>query len=116
MRKIPLVLDKPPLEWTQTQVAFPNNRIRTTKYTLLSFFPIALMNQLLNVVNIFYIVKTTLNSIKVFSTNSPLASGVPLLWVITMGMILELIPDLKRWSQDKKINQYEVQKVKFENR
>jgi hypothetical protein len=38
------------------------------------------------------------------STNSPLASFVPTLFVIFMGILFEFIADIRRWMSDRKIN------------
>ena len=37
-------------------------------------------------------------------TNDPTVSLIPTLWVIAMGMIFELIADLRRWNSDRKGN------------
>jgi magnesium-transporting ATPase (P-type) len=90
---------------------FATNRVKSTKYTVWSFLPRALLNQLMNVVNLFFIVNGILQYIPAISTNSPLASLVPVGWVMLMGMLFELIEDVKRHNQDKKDNTIKVEKV-----
>lgn len=38
------------------------------------------------------------------STNNPLASIIPLLFVICLGIVKEAIVEVKRWQEDKKVN------------
>lgn len=52
-----------------------------------------------------------MQSIPQISTNSPLASAIPVTWVIIVGIIFELISDLRRWRSDRKVNNYEVKRV-----
>jgi magnesium-transporting ATPase (P-type) len=81
-----------------------SNYIKTTKYTFYSFLPIALFYQCKNVIHMFFIFNGLLQTIESIQTNSPLASIVPVVWVMSMGMIFELISDLRRYKNDKKVN------------
>jgi len=87
---------------------FPSNYVKTTKYTVFSFLPVSLMLQLKNVIHIFFLFNGFLQTIPSISTNSPLASWVPVFWTMSMGMIFELIADIRRWNSDKKVNSYKV--------
>ena len=62
-------------------------------------------------INGFFIVNGCLQSIPAISTNSPLASFIPVIWVIFMGMIFELITDLRRWRSDRQVNNQRVERV-----
>lgn len=66
------------------------------------------MLQLKNVIHIFFLFNGFLQTIPSISTNSPLASWVPVFWTMSMGMIFELIADIRRWNSDKKVNSYKV--------
>ena len=81
---------------------FPDNKISSTKYSILSFLPLTLMQQLKNIINVFYLVNGTLQTIPQFSTNNPLVSFIPTVWVMLLGIIFELVADLKRYRTDKK--------------
>ena len=83
----------------------------STKYNLLTFLPITLFIQLLNVINAFYIFNAGLQMIPSISTNSPLASIIPVSWVILLGILFELIADLRRWQADRKQNRQPIHKV-----
>ena len=54
--------------------------------------------------NDFYVVNAILQSIPAVSVNSPLATIIPLAYVILVGMLKEAIADYKRYKQDKKAN------------
>ena len=69
------------------------------------------MLQLKNVIHCFFIFNGFLQTIPSITTNSPLASFIPVLWTISMGMLFELIADIRRWKSDKKVNNYVVDMV-----
>lgn len=60
--------------------------------------------QFARVTNDFYVVNFALQSTPQISSNSPLATLIPLLFVIILGMIRELVADLKRWKEDRRTN------------
>ena len=82
----------------------PTNKIKSTRYTPLTFFPITLFLQYKKVVVCVYTFNTIMQSIKSVSTNSPLASLVPVIFVILVGMSKELYLECKRYKEDKRIN------------
>jgi magnesium-transporting ATPase (P-type) len=71
---------------------------------VLNFLPLALLQRLKSVINCFYLFNAFLQTIPEISTNTPLASLIPILWVIFMGMLVDLITDLRRWKSDKATN------------
>ena len=91
--------------------AFPKNQVKTTKYTIFSFLPLTIFQQLKNVIHAFFIFNGFLQTIPSISTNSPLASLVPVAWTMSMGIIFELIADIRRWKQDNKTNGQQIEKV-----
>ena len=46
-----------------------------------------------------------MQSIPAISTNSPLATLIPTLFIIFLGMVKELYLEIKRWKEDKRINE-----------
>jgi len=63
------------------------------------------------VTNVFYLINVILQYQPSISTNSPLASLVPLVFVIFIGMLKELIADVKRWREDMKTNKMLYKRV-----
>ena len=113
MRKILLKLfgkssDAHPQTWSGTTkdalqpFIFVTNKISSTKYNVFTFLPITLFVQLKSVINCFYLFNGMLQTFPSISTNSPLASLIPVIWVMLLGIVFELIADLRRWSSDKK--------------
>lgn len=89
----------------------PSNKRRSTRYTWWNFFPIALAIQFTKVVNIFYCVTAIMQCIPEIQTNSPLATVVPLCFVISLGILKELIAEVKRYKEDKAVNNAPVMKL-----
>lgn len=83
----------------------PTNKIKSTRYSALTFLPIALFLQYKKVVVCFYTFNTVMQSIPAISTNSPMASLVPVVFIILLGMSKEAYLEYKRYRDDKTINE-----------
>ncbi|KNC27437.1 hypothetical protein FF38_06498, partial [Lucilia cuprina] len=79
------------------------NRIKTTKYTLLTFLPINLYDQFRRAVY-FYFLAVTIISFFVNSTISPLVSLIPLLFVMIVTGAKEAYDDFQRYKNDNLVN------------
>ena len=88
---------------------FVSNKITTTKYNKVNFLPLTFLIQLGKFANCFYIVNAILQSIPSISTNDPLATVVPLIYVFILGMVKEMVADYKRYQNDLKVNHYPCQ-------
>ena len=86
------------------QMNNPTNKRKSTRYTWFSFFPIAIALQFLKVVNIFYVITGCLQLVRTIQTNSPLAVFIPLSIIIALGVAKELVGEIKRYKDDKKVN------------
>lgn len=82
--------------------------MNSQRYTLLTFLPLSLLQQLKSVINVFYLCNGTLELFPEISWNNPLASFIPVGFVIIVGMIFEAVSDLRRWRSDCKINEQQV--------
>ena len=69
-----------------------------------TFLPVSCFIQFFRVTNIFYVINAILQSTPSISTNNPLASIVPLVFVVLLGMLREGLADLRRWREDKRTN------------
>lgn len=58
----------------------------------------------MNVVNVFYFINGILQFIPSVQTASPLATYIPLGFIILTGMIKEAVIDYKRYKSDKETN------------
>ena len=102
------------LSSSSTGDAFITNKISTTKYSLLSYLPHTLLLQFTKYANCFYLVSAILQSIPSISTNDPLATVIPLAYVIILGIIKEGLADWKRYKSDREVNNYPVTRMVFD--
>ena len=58
--------------------------------------------------NTFYLIGAILQSLPEISTNDPLATIIPLAYVVAVGMLKEALADYKRYKADKKTNRHPV--------
>lgn len=89
----------------------PSNKRKSTRFTWWNFFPIALALQFTKVVNIFYCVTAIMQCIPSIQTNSPMATIIPLCFVISLGILKELIAEVKRHKEDKVTNNAPVTRL-----
>ena len=81
-----------------------SNYISTTKYNILTFFPLALLLQFKRYANIYFLVAATLQSIPLLSPLNPASAVIPLMFVLGISMIREGGEDYRRWISDQKDN------------
>lgn len=98
-----LVPDKTPLK------DHPNgqrcdNKIRTTKYTLLSFLPKNLFEQFHRIANVYFIFIVLLNWVPAISAFGKEVAMLPVLFVLGVTAIKDLFEDRRRHLSDKRIN------------
>lgn len=89
--------DKPILQ-------YPRNKIRTTKYTPISFIPKNLLFQFRKVANTYFLFLVILGAFEVFGVASPGLAAVPLIVIVTITAIKDGFEDYKRGSSDAELN------------
>ncbi|XP_063240630.1 phospholipid-transporting ATPase VD isoform X2 [Bacillus rossius redtenbacheri] len=82
----------------------PDNRIRTTKYTLLSFLPKNLLEQFHRVANLYFIAIVLLNWVPAINAFGKEVAMIPVLFVMGVTAIKDLFEDRRRHASDKRIN------------
>lgn len=60
--------------------------------------------QFTRVTNCFYVVNAILQFIPSINTNDPMATVIPLAFVVVVGILKELVVEVRRWQQDRKVN------------
>uniref|UniRef100_A0A1B0D0T9 P-type ATPase N-terminal domain-containing protein n=2 Tax=Phlebotomus papatasi TaxID=29031 RepID=A0A1B0D0T9_PHLPP len=80
------------------------NKIRTTKYTLLSFLPKNLLEQFHRVANLYFIFIVLLNWFPAINAFGKEIAMIPVLFVLGVTAIKDLFEDRRRRSSDKRIN------------
>lgn len=83
---------------------YVDNKIRTTKYTLLSFLPKNLLEQFHRVANLYFICIQILNWHPDLSVYGKEVAMLPLLFVMGVTAIKDLFEDRQRYASDKRIN------------
>lgn len=83
---------------------YVGNKIRTTKYTLLTFLPKNLIEQLHRFANLYFIFIQFLNWIPELNVFGKEIAMLPLLFVLGVTAIKDLFEDRRRLASDKRIN------------
>ncbi|XP_036212628.1 phospholipid-transporting ATPase VA isoform X3 [Bactrocera oleae] len=83
---------------------FVGNKIRTTKYTLLSFIPKNLLEQFHRVANLYFIFIVLLNWFPAINAFGKEVAMIPVLFVLGVTAVKDLFEDRRRRSSDKRIN------------
>ena len=95
---------------------YQTNYIRTTKYTALSFLPLALLGQFKRYANIYFLVSAILQSIPAISPLHPISAIAPLVFVISLSIIREGYEDLKRYRSDIETNSTKTKRYNHRDR
>ncbi|AET40303.1 aminophospholipid-translocating P4-type ATPase DNF1 Ecym_5564 [Eremothecium cymbalariae DBVPG len=85
-------------------VRYVRNKIRTTKYTPLSFFPKNLMYQFKNVANVYFLVLIILSCVSIFGVTNPALASIPLIVIIIVTAIKDAVEDSRRTILDLEVN------------
>jgi phospholipid-translocating ATPase len=83
---------------------FMGNKIRTTKYTMLTFLPKNLIEQFHRVANLYFIFIQFLNWMPQLNVFGKEIAMIPLLFVLGVTAIKDLFEDRRRYASDKRIN------------
>ena len=93
------------------QMETPTNRRKSTRYTWLTFFPIAFGLQFRKIINIFYIITGILNFFRTIAVNIPWVVIGPTIIIMLLGVYNEFVAEYKRWKDDKKVNRTPVTRL-----
>ena len=85
------------------KLLFKNNKIKTTKYTILTFIPKNLFFQFSRLANFYFLIIVCLLQFP-WAPISAAVAVFPLLVVVLFTMIRDGIEDILRWKSDQKIN------------
>lgn len=88
----------------RTGVPYVNNVIRSSRYTLVNFFPRQLLAQFSKLANFYFLTVSTLQMIPGLSTTGTYTTIVPLLIFVGISMAKEGYDDIRRWRLDKEEN------------
>ncbi|KXT04328.1 hypothetical protein AC578_7971 [Pseudocercospora eumusae] len=95
---------------------FKRNKIRTAKYTPISFIPKNLWFQLHNIANVYFIFIVILGIFSIFGVQNPGLAAVPIIVILTITAIKDAIEDWRRTVLDNELNNAPVHRlVDWEN-
>ncbi|CAK5276718.1 unnamed protein product [Mycena citricolor] len=83
---------------------YPRNKVRTTKYTLVTFVPKNLTEQFSRIANIFFLVLVIVQLFPVFGAASGAIAVLPLAFILTVTAIKDGIEDYRRGRLDDEVN------------
>ncbi|KAI0203313.1 hypothetical protein F4808DRAFT_40658 [Astrocystis sublimbata] len=107
---VPLPPDRQDEEGKPTQ-RYTRNKIRTAKYTPLSFLPKNIWFQFHNIANIFFLFNVILIFFPIFGGTNPGVNAVPLIFIITVTAIKDAIEDYRRTVLDNELNNAAVHRL-----
>ncbi|KAF2017278.1 phospholipid-translocating P-type ATPase [Aaosphaeria arxii CBS 175.79] len=95
---------------------YARNKIRTAKYTPLSFIPKNLWFQFHNVANIYFLFIIILGIFSIFGAENPALNAAPLIVILCVTAIKDAIEDWRRTVLDNELNNAPVHRlVEFNN-
>ncbi|KAI5305541.1 hypothetical protein KEM56_004123 [Ascosphaera pollenicola] len=95
----------------QLKITYARNKIRTAKYTPLSFIPKNLYFQFHNVANIYFLFVIILNFFPIFGATNPGLNAVPLIAILAITAIKDGIEDWRRTVLDNELNNSPVHRL-----
>ncbi|RCI05348.1 hypothetical protein CU098_011835 [Rhizopus stolonifer] len=90
------------------EMHYVSNRIRTSKYTLISFIPKNLFEQFRNTANLYFLLMVILQCIPLFGVTEPVVSALPLIAILIVTAIKDAFEDTKRLRNDERVNNLKV--------
>ncbi|KAI3654342.1 hypothetical protein MP228_001061 [Amoeboaphelidium protococcarum] len=86
------------------QQQYTNNKIRTSKYSLLTFIPKNLFEQFRRVANTFFLMLVILQAFPLFATVNIGVAAFPIMFIVFVTALKDAVEDYKRWTVDKVTN------------
>lgn len=91
-------------EYEKVSKLYMNNKIRTTKYTLLTFIPRNLFEQFHRVANLYFLFLVVLNWVPLVEAFQKEITMLPLIAVLTITALKDGLEDYSKYKMDKQIN------------
>ncbi|KAL4805802.1 hypothetical protein BDV18DRAFT_139873 [Aspergillus unguis] len=90
---------------------YPRNKVRTAKYTPITFVPKNLWFQFQNIANIYFLFIIILGFFSIFGVDNPALNTVPLIVIIVVTAIKDAIEDWRRTVLDTELNNSPVHRL-----
>ncbi|KAI0354121.1 phospholipid-transporting ATPase 1 [Trametes cingulata] len=92
-------------------VRYVRNKVRTSKYTIVTFIPKNLYEQFRRVANLYFLALVIVQVFPIFGAPSPQTSALPLIFILTVTAIKDGIEDYRRAILDEEVNNSAVTKL-----
>lgn len=89
---------------THPNYGYRSNRIKTTKYSVLTFFPKNIFEQFHRFANLYFIFVVGLNWVPEIQAFGKEIAMIPVIFVLAVTAIKDGFEDFRRYRSDKKIN------------
>ncbi|CRK86707.1 CLUMA_CG000540, isoform A [Clunio marinus] len=87
-----------------SQFRYANNFIKTSKYSLLTFLPLNLLEQFQRLANFYFFCLLILQLIPAISSLTPVTTAIPLIGVLSLTAIKDAYDDFQRHLSDSQVN------------
>lgn len=94
--------------WDRRRSKFLVNKIKTTKYTLLSFIPKNLFEQFHRFANFYFLLIIILNFLPMINSVDKYVAMIPLVAVLSMQAAKDIVEDFSRHKNDTRVNNQDV--------
>ncbi|XP_055843321.1 probable phospholipid-transporting ATPase IM [Episyrphus balteatus] len=86
------------------QFKYANNYIKTSKYSLITFLPLNLLEQFQRLANFYFLCLLVLQLIPAISSLTPITTAIPLIGVLTLTAVKDAYDDIQRHLSDSHVN------------
>lgn len=86
------------------QFKYANNYIKTSKYSLLTFLPLNLLEQFQRLANFYFLCLLVLQLIPAISSLTPITTAIPLIGVLALTAVKDAYDDIQRHLSDSQVN------------
>ncbi|OBT82867.1 hypothetical protein VE02_08568 [Pseudogymnoascus sp. 03VT05] len=90
---------------------YPRNKIRTAKYTPLSFLPKNIWLQFHNIANVYFLILVILTIFTIFGATDPGLNAAPLIVIVFVTSIKDAVEDYRRSNLDDELNNSAVHRL-----
>ncbi|XP_020665205.3 phospholipid-transporting ATPase VA [Pogona vitticeps] len=97
----------PPWREVDNPTVPASNRLKTTKYTAVSFFPKNLFEQFHRLANVYFVFIALLNFVPALNAFQPELALAPVLFILAVTAVKDLWEDYSRYRSDQEINHME---------
>ncbi|XP_031638674.1 phospholipid-transporting ATPase ID isoform X2 [Contarinia nasturtii] len=87
-----------------SQFKYANNYIKTSKYSLLTFLPLNLLEQFQRIANFYFLCLLLLQLIPQISSLTPVTTAIPLIGVLALTAVKDAYDDIQRHISDSQVN------------